>query len=169
MTAATAEQPTVEQPAGTRPPAQRSHGRRHRSMGAFLVQLLRDSAYLLLALPMGILTFTVAVAGWSTAISTLLTFIGVPIAVVTIGALRLLARAERHRAGIVLGEPVAEHYKVGLPVHKADWRSLGVIWTWFKGLFDDRQMWRDLLYALLLLPVGVIGFKIGRASCRERV
>ena len=39
---------------------------------------MRDSGYLLLSLPMGILTFTVAVAGWSTAIGSLLTFIGVP-------------------------------------------------------------------------------------------
>ncbi len=153
MTTATFEPPTTEAPA---PPAPETE----RPRPGIAVQLLRDSAYLLLALPMGILTFTVAVAGWSTAISTLLTFIGVPIAVLTIGALRLLARVERHRAGIVLGEPVAEHYKVGLPVHREDWRSLAVIWAWFKGLFDDRQMWRDLLYALLLLPVGVIGFTV---------
>nr|HMR94654.1 sensor domain-containing protein [Microthrixaceae bacterium] len=81
-------------------------------------QLMRDSGYLLLSLPIGIITFTVAVAGWSTAISTLLTFIGVPVAVLTIGALRLLSRAERHRTAIVLGEPVAEHYKVDLPLHR---------------------------------------------------
>ena len=153
MTTATFEPPTTEAPALPAPEAERPRP-------GIVVQLLRDSAYLLLALPMGILTFTVAVAGWSTAISTLLTFIGVPVAVLTIGALRLLARAERHRAAIVLGEPVAEHYKVDLPVHKEDWRSLGVIWTWFKGLFDDRQMWRDLLYALLLLPVAIIDFTV---------
>ncbi len=153
MTTATFEPPTTEAPAL---PEQQAG----RPRGGIVVRILRDAAYLLLALPMGILTFTVAVAGWSTAISTLLTFIGVPVAVLTIGALRLLSRAERHRAAIVLGEPVAEHYKADLPVHKQDWRSLGVIWTWFKGLFDDRQMWRDLLYALLLLPVGIIGFTV---------
>ena len=153
MTTATFEPPTTEAPTVPLPGAERPRP-------GIVVQILRDSAYLLLALPMGVLTFTVAVAGWSTAISTLLTFIGVPLAVLTIGALRLLARAERHRAGIVLGEPVAEHYKVDLPVHRDDWRSLGVIWAWFKGLFEDRQMWRDLLYALLLLPVAIIDFTV---------
>lgn len=153
MTTATFEPPTTEAPALQQPESQRRRG-------GIVGQLLRDGVYLLLALPMGILTFTVAVAGWSTAISTLLTFIGVPLAVVTIGALRFLSRAERHRAAIVLGEAVPEHYKVDLPLHREDWSSLGVIWAWFKGLFDDRQMWRDLLYALLLLPVGVIGFTV---------
>ena len=82
MTSVTAEQPTTEQP--TEPPRSPARGEARaapRGFAGFLGQLMRDSGYLLLSLPMGILTFTVAVAGWSTAISTLLTFIGVPIAV----------------------------------------------------------------------------------------
>lgn len=152
MTAATAEHPTAV------PSPEEEH--RHRSRSPLAIQILRDSAYLLLGLPMGILTFTIVVTGWSTALSTLLTFIGAPIAVLTIAGQRLLARIERHRAAIVLGSPVAEHYAVALPLHREDWSSLHVIWTWFKGLFQDRQTWRDLLYALLLLLVGTLGFAV---------
>ena len=153
MTTATFEPPTTEVPATPHP------GARHPT-GGIAGQLLRDTAYLLLALPMGVITFTVAVAGWSTALSTLLTFIGVPLTVVTIGATRWLSRVERHRTAIVTGEPVAEAYRTPLPLHREDWASLGVIWAWFKGLFQDGQTWRDLLYALLLLPVGVVGFTV---------
>jgi signal transduction histidine kinase len=160
MTSVTAEQPTTEQPAGGLPAAVRSHGRRQRSMGAFLGQLMRDSGYLLLSLPMGILTFTVAVAGWGTAISSLLTFIGVPIAVLTIAAMRGLSRIERRRAAVVLREPVPEHYAVRLPFRREDWSRLHIIWSWFKGLFQDRQMYRDLAYGLLLLPIGVVSFTV---------
>ena len=96
MTTATFEPPTTEAPALAEP-AGRAPARRASSSRSCATR-----AYLLLALPMGILTFTVAVAGWSTAISTLLTFIGVPVAVLTIGALRLLvarrAPPRGHRA-----------------------------------------------------------------------
>jgi signal transduction histidine kinase len=163
MPSVTTDAPTTELPeAGARDSSRDGPvpARRRRSLGAFLVQLLRDGAYLLVSLPLGVLLFSVAVAGWSTALSTLLTFIGVPVAVLTIAALRGLARVERHRAAFVLREPVPEHYLVPLPLRKDDWRSIGAIWEWFKGLFQDRQMWRDLLYALLLLPVGVIGFTV---------
>jgi len=159
MTSVTAQQPTTEQPTTPQPQVREAAPRR-RSFTHFLGQLMRDSGYLLLSLPMGILTFTVAVAGWSTAISTLLTFIGVPIAVVTIAAMRGLSRIERRRAAVVLREPVPEHYAVRLPFSKDDWSSLHTIWTWFKGLFKDRQMYRDLLYGLLLLPIGIVAFTV---------
>ena len=160
MMSVTAEMPTTEQPTSPAQEVRRDDARPRRSFTGFLGQLLRDSGYLLLSLPMGILTFTVAVAGWSTAIGSLLTFIGVPIAVLTIAAMRGLARVERHRAAIVLGEPVPEHYAVRLPFSRADWASLHTIWTWFKGLFQDRQMYRDLAYGLLLLPIGIVAFTV---------
>ena len=160
MTSVTAEQPTTEQPAGGAQPAAVGDAPSRRTFGGFLGQLVRDSGYLLLSLPMGILTFTVAVAGWSTAIGSLLTFIGVPVAVLTIAAMRGLSRVERRRAAVVLREPVPEHYSVRLPFRREDWSSLHTIWSWFKGLFQDRQMYRDLVYGLLLLPIGIVSFTV---------
>ena len=75
--------------------------------GALLRQLGLDTVYLLLALPMGDLTFTVVVTGWSLALGLAITLIGLPIAMVTIHASRWLAWIERRRAALVLGETSA--------------------------------------------------------------
>ena len=74
--------------------------------GALLRQLGLDTVYLLLALPMGIVTFTVVVTGWSLALGLAITLIGLPIAMITIHASRWMAWIERRRAALVLGEPI---------------------------------------------------------------
>ena len=154
MTTVTAEQATLEQP--ERPsPADRRTG-----PGAFLAQIARDTWFLLLALPMGIVTFTAIVAGWSTALGSLLTFIGIPVGVVTIWATRGLSWLERRRAAIVTHERIPGLYRRELPFRSEDWGSLHGIWDWFKALLTDGQTWRDTAYGLLLLPVGIAGFTI---------
>src|SRR5262245_13111456 len=45
----------------------------------WLGRLGKDSLYLTTGLPMGILTFTVAVTGWSTGLGLLITLIGIPV------------------------------------------------------------------------------------------
>ena len=79
--------------------------------GALLRQLGLDTVYLLLALPMGILTFTVVVTGWSLALGLAITLIGLPIAMITIHASRWMAWIERRRAALVLGEPIPGVYR----------------------------------------------------------
>src|SRR5215211_9276868 len=70
-----------------------------------------DTAYLLLGLPAGIITFTVAVTGWATALGLAITLIGLPIAMATIVVSRGMAQAERWRAALVVGEPVRGRYR----------------------------------------------------------
>lgn len=154
MTTATFQTPTAEQPTTVHPPAA---GRPRRGL---VQRLAHDTLYLLAALPMGVLSFSVAVGGWSTALGSLLTFIGVPVAVLTIAATRGLANVERARAGLARGEPVRGVYRTPLPLSREAWSDLATIWSWFKGLFLDRQTWKDLLYALLLLPIGTVGFTV---------
>ena len=48
----------------------------------------------------------VVAAGWGTAIGSFITFIGIPVALLTIAATRGLANVERRRAQLVLGDPV---------------------------------------------------------------
>ena len=74
--------------------------------GALLRQLALDTVYLVLALPMGILTFTWVVTGWSIGLALLITFIGLPILMITVYASRWMAWVERRRAALVLGEPI---------------------------------------------------------------
>src|SRR5205809_1715421 len=77
----------------------------------WLSRLGKDTLYLVTGLPMGILTFTVAVTGWSTGLGLLVTLLGFPVLVLTAILLRALANAERARARLVVGEPLIARYK----------------------------------------------------------
>ena len=131
---------------------------RHRRGWARALAL--DSLYLLLGLPMGILMFTIVTAGWGTAIGSFITFIGVPVALLTIAATRGVAHVERRRAELVLGEPVPAVYAGRLPLHRDDWRELRAIWERIKLIVLDRQTWKDLGYGLLSIITGTVGFTI---------
>ena len=118
---------------------------------AWARRLSLDTTYLLLGLPAGIITFTVAVTGWATALGLAITLIGLPIALATIVVSRALAWGERQRAALVLGAPLRGRYSP--PVS-------GRVVDRLKALFADAQTWKDLGWHLLLLPVGTIGFTI---------
>ena len=118
--------------------------------GALLRQLGLDTVYLLLALPMGILTFTVVVTGWSVSLGLAITLVGLPLAMATIYVSRWLAWLERRRAALVLGEPIPGVYK----------SPTGGFLSRLKALFSDPSTWKDLAWHLLLLPVGIADFTI---------
>src|SRR4051812_27191412 len=100
---------------------------------------------------MGILTFTVAVTGWSTGLGLLITLLGFPVLLGTALALRGLSHVERARAGLVVDEPLVARYRE--PAESG-------IWARCKSVFADPQNWRDLGWSFLLLPVGIAGFTI---------
>ena len=124
----------------------------------WLGRLGKDSIYLMTGLPMGILTFTVAVTGWSLGLGMLITLIGFPILLLTMFALRGLSYVERARAGLVIDEPLVARYKQP---------PTNGIWDRFKTAFADAQNWRDLGWALLLLPIGIAGFTIAVDGARR--
>jgi signal transduction histidine kinase len=117
----------------------------------WLSRLGKDTIYLVTGLPMGILTFTVAVTGWSTGLGLLVTLLGFPVLLVTALALRGLSPVERARAGLVVDEPLTVRYRE--PAGSG-------IWARCKSVFTDSQNWRDLGWAFVLLPVGIAGFTI---------
>jgi signal transduction histidine kinase len=141
MDSLVSERPTLALAGRTRPQWLAAWGKR----------LGLDTAYLLLGLPAGIITFTVVVTGWSTALGLLITLIGLPIAIATIVVSRGMAEAERWRAALVLGTPIRARYR---PV------MTGRILERLKALFADSQVWKDLGWHLLLLPIGVVGFTV---------
>ena len=151
MTSVTAEQPGPA-PAPAEPPAASRVG-----LGT---RIARDTAYLLLSLPMGIVAFTLVVTGWSIALGSFITLIGIPGGLLTIGVTRGVAWIERRRAPLVVADPIRGVYRAPLPLHRADWRSARQIWDRIKQIVLDRQTWKDTGYELLLLPVGVIGFTV---------
>jgi signal transduction histidine kinase len=116
--------------------------------GALLRQLGLDTVYLVLALPVGIVAFTVVVTGWSLALGLAVTLIGLPIAMVTVHFSRWLGWIERHRAALVLGHPVPAIYNP----------QTGRFFARLKAMFSDPSTWKDLGWHLLLLPVSIGDF-----------
>jgi hypothetical protein len=109
-----------------------------------------DFTYLVLGLPLGIATFTVAVTGLALSAGLLITLAGIPVLVATLLAVRALAAAERKRAGWLLGTPIEGRER----------RLTGGLWERTKAIGTDPASWRDALYALVLLPVGSFGFAV---------
>ncbi len=110
-----------------------------------------DFAYLVLGLPIGIVSFTVAVTGLSLAAGLLITLIGIPVLLATLVACRGLAALERARAGFVLGEPI--------PHAERTWKRDGA-WETTKAVLTDPGAWRDLLWSVVLMPIGIATFTI---------
>jgi signal transduction histidine kinase len=117
-------------------------------------RLSLDTTYLLLGFPAGVVTFTVAVTGWATALGLAITLIGLPIALATIVVCRAMAWGERQRAALVLGGPIRGRYAP--PVS-------GRVVDRLKALFADAQTWKDLGWHLLLLPLGILGATVAVA------
>jgi putative sensor protein len=132
------------------PSAPEASRRRPRLMPA-LPTLALDAAYLVVALPLGILTFTVAVTGLALAAGLAITLVGLPVLIATLWAARLLGDAERRRAGWVLGEAV--------PRRRRPWTG-ATLWERVKASIGDGGAWRDLSWGVLLLPIGTAGFTI---------
>jgi signal transduction histidine kinase len=112
----------------------------------------RSNLYLLVAFPLGTLTFTYFVTMLSLGVSLLIIWVGVPILVATVASTRWFAGLERRRAGWLLREPIPSLY---LPPHRRG--ILGYLHT----AIGDAAVWKDLLWLAVLLPVlGLAGFTL---------
>ena len=117
-----------------------------------LRQLGVDSAYILLGLPLAILTFTLMITGISAGAGLLAAFLlGLPVLVATIFTARGFAEVERVRIGPVLHEErVRVRYKSAPP--ESGWlrRMLTPL--------TDIQGWLDVLHGVLRFPISVTTF-----------
>jgi signal transduction histidine kinase len=115
-------------------------------------QLWVDTLYTLVGLPLGIITFTLAVTGFSLGVGTLvLVFIGLPVLAGTLFAARGFAHLERIRIRSVIRRPAAPvGYKTAPPGAGFFRRMLTPL--------TDLQSWLDLLHAVVRFPVSVVAF-----------
>jgi signal transduction histidine kinase len=112
----------------------------------------RGNTYLLVSFPVGIATFAFLVTTIALGLSLLVLWVGVPILIATIAAMRWMARFERRRAALVLGEPIPTSY---LQPHRRG--MLG----WLHTAIGDAATWKDLLWLMIVLPaLGLAGFTI---------
>lgn len=109
--------------------------------------------YLLLGLPLGVLGFVAVVTGLSFGLGLLVTLIGVPILAVTFLVARAIAGLHRQLAWSMLHAPLPRR-----PAHHDE--SHGLSWARLRELAGAPEARREMAYALLSLPLGVVGFSL---------
>jgi hypothetical protein len=106
--------------------------------------------YLLLALPLGVLYFTVYVTGLSLGIGLLIMTIGAVILVALMLASRPIAHFERMLAVGLVGETIP-------PIPAPRTAGPG-FWKWLAGTAGDSVTWKTLAFALLRFPLGLVSW-----------
>jgi signal transduction histidine kinase len=109
-------------------------------------------AYLLLALPLGVIEFSFLVTAIAFGVGTAITLIGLPVLIFTIYAWRWLAGVERRLIGSLTGIEIPTPYRAEPP--GASW------WHKLKARLADPATWKDLVFLLLQLPLGIASFVI---------
>lgn len=122
-----------------------------RARTGLVERVLRDSAYSLAALPIGIATFTIAVTGLSAGLGLVIVWVGLPVLVGTLLALRGFAHLERLRMRTLLGLDVAPGaYRRAAPDDPAGRRLLLPL--------RDAQSWLDALWGIVGFVTGLVSF-----------
>ncbi|MGF1664253.1 MAG: sensor histidine kinase [Kineosporiaceae bacterium] len=109
----------------------------------------RDTAYTVLGLPLAVIAFAVTVTGLSLSAGLLVTLLGIPVAVATLAAARVLALVERARLRGLDGRP--------LPPRGPLVRRGRGLRGWLAPL-GDAESWLAVLHAVLGLPVAIVTF-----------
>lgn len=113
-----------------------------------VTRAVSELTFLVGGLPVGLVSFVVAVVGLTAGVGLLVVWVGVPVLVCTLGASRVPAAHERRAVARVTGggELPAPHYREatdGGGVLRLD-------------VLRDRQAWRDTLHAVVALPVTLV-------------
>jgi signal transduction histidine kinase len=108
--------------------------------------------YLLLALPLGVIEFSFLVTAISFGVGTAITLIGIPVLIFTVYAWRWLASVERRLIGALTGISIPNPYRAEHP--GLSW------WDKLKARLADPATWKDLVFLLLQLPLGIASFVI---------
>ncbi|HEU5224923.1 MAG TPA: sensor histidine kinase [Actinomycetota bacterium] len=118
----------------------------------FEARTWKETIHLLLNMPFGIATFTIIVTGFALGFGMLITLVGIPILIGMLYVSRAMGTVERVRAGLLLDLDVPRPYRPEPPRDK--W------WRPFVSRATDPATWTEIVYHLLLLPVGVITFAV---------
>ncbi len=142
---------TALRPPPARPP---EAGALRRFFSVFMdVRSYTSLFFLLLALPTGILYFTLAVTGLSLSAGLAVLIIGVPFFLAFIGLTRVIALGEGRLIEAMTGERMPRR-----PQHPGPART---IWQRIGDMLRDTRTWTTLAYFVLRLPLGIAYFVIG--------
>jgi signal transduction histidine kinase len=101
---------------------------------------------------LGVVEFSFLVTAISFGVSTVITLIGIPVLVGTVYAWRWLAELERKLIGALTGVRIASPYRPA-PATGGWWRRL-------QARLADPATWKDLLFLMLQLGLGIVSFTI---------
>jgi hypothetical protein len=116
-------------------------------------RLVRDSAYAVSALPIGILTFTIVVTGLAAGAGLFVVWLGLPVLVGTVLLSRVFANLERLRLRSLQGRAAP------LPTYLRAERSDSVLRRLLTPLRDP-QSWFDTLWGLVGFVTGLVAFVV---------
>lgn len=116
-------------------------------------RLLRDSAYCLTALPIGILTFTIVVTGLATGVGLFVVWVGLPVLVGTVLLARAFAQLERLRLASLQGRERSAAAYLSAEAGSSVLRRL------FTPLRDP-QSWLDAVWGVVGFFTGVVAFVV---------
>jgi len=119
---------------------------------AWQAQSYRNILYLLLALPLGMVYFTMLVTGLALGLGLLITWIGVPILLVTFAAVWRLATFEQALTVWLLGTQI--------PKTTSKTTDGETLWRRFQIYLLHTGTWKSLAYLLVKLPLGVLSFSV---------
>jgi hypothetical protein len=114
--------------------------------------LLSAIFHLLVNLPLGIAYFVLLVTGLALGAGLLITLLGIPILVGTGWLVRTLGNIERARINGFLGMALRDPYRPAAPA--TGWIAR------LSAVGKDPATWRDFLFLILRLPMGIVTFTV---------
>src|SRR5262245_48230902 len=118
----------------------------------FELRTWKETIHLLLNMPVGIATFTIIVTGFSLGFGLLITLVGIPILIAMLYVSRGMGWFERARAKLLLNLDVPRPYRPD-PTRDRWWRVP-------LSRLTDPATWTEIVYHLLLLPIGACTFTV---------
>jgi signal transduction histidine kinase len=119
--------------------------------GIFSRQFWLNLIFLLLGFPIGLALFIIIVVTGATGIALIITIIGLPLLAMAALTWRGGAMLERWRVRVFLGLRIPSPYRPN-PYYS--------VWRRLRHYVSDPAVWRDLLYCILLFPLGVAQFTL---------
>ncbi|MDW6060767.1 sensor domain-containing protein [Streptomyces sp. FXJ1.4098] len=126
----------------------------------FKARVWREFLYLMLSLPMALLTFCYAVTMLALGFGLLVTFLGIPVLGVALAGCRALGAVERARARGLLRLEVADPEPVRAVTRGS--RKAGPF-AWVGALLRSGTSWRHVLYSVIHLPWAIFAFAVSLA------
>lgn len=123
-----------------------------------LNRFLRNFSYLLMSLPFGIIYFTFAISGISIGAALSITYIGIPILVITLICAERIVEIEKDIARKILNISIEKG------VESVDLNGNEGLIKKMINVIKDLKKWKSTFYCIIKLPISVMHFSVVTCS-----